>query len=249
MIRVLVVDDEELSRERIISFLKDEKDFIIAGECSSGTEALEKIKSLMPDLVFLDIQMPGMNGIDVLQNIDAPLPQIIFVTAYDEYAIKAFELNAADYLLKPFSKERFIKTIDKVKQNLSSTGLNEKVLGLISDLQKKEKFLSRFIVKSSQTFTFVPVDEVNYIEAEGNYIKIKTQNGSHLVRDTITRTCARLNPADFVRVHRSLIVNVNKIKQMQTHFNGEYIIVLKDNTKLRTGRNYKEAVEKILLSE
>lgn len=246
MIRVLIADDEELSRERIMSFLKDEKDFFIAGECSSGTETLEKIKVLLPDLVFLDIQMPGMNGVEVLQNLKSPLPQIIFVTAYDEYAIKAFELNAVDYLLKPFSKERFKKTLEKVKQNLSSAGINEKVFRLISDLQKKEKYLSRFIVKSSGTFTFVPVEEVNYIEAEGNYIKIKTQNGFHLVRDTITRTCERLNPENFVRVHRSLIVNISKIKQMQTHFNGEYIIVLKDNTKLRTGRNYKEAVDKIL---
>lgn len=246
MIRALVVDDEELSRDRIISFLKDDKDFAVIGECSSGIEALDKINSIKPDMVFLDIQMPGMNGIDVLQGIETPLPQIIFVTAYDEYAIKAFELNAVDYLLKPYSRERFKKTIEKVKQNISSAGFGDKVLKLISDMQKKEKYLTRFVIKSSGTFSFIPVEEVNYIEAEGNYIKIRTGQGSHMVRETITRTNEKLNPDIFVRIHRSIIVNMNCIKQMQTHFNGEYIIVLKDNTKLKSGRNYKESVEKLL---
>lgn len=247
MIRTLIIDDEELSRERIISFLKDEKEFIMIGECSTGTEALIKIHELKPDMIFLDIQMPGMNGIDVLQNIKIPLPQIIFVTAYDEYAIKAFELNAADYLLKPYSRERFSKTIEKIKKNFYSSGFGDKVLRIISDLERKDKYLTRFVVKSSGTFSFIPVEDVNYIEAEGNYIKIRTGKGSHMVRETITKTCERLDPGIFVRIHRSTIVNINKITQLQTHFNNEYIIVLNDNTKLRTGRNYKEAVEKLLV--
>lgn len=246
MIRTIIADDEELSRERIKSFLNDEKDFVIAAECSSGTEALEKINMLKPSLVFLDIQMPGMNGIEVLQNIEDPIPKIIFVTAYDEFAIKAFELNAADYLLKPFSRERFAKTIQKVKQNLSSADLGEKVLKLISDLDRKERYLNKFVVKSSGTYAFIPIEEVNYIEAEGNYINIRTRGGSFLVRDTISRTIERMDPEVFVRIHRSVIVNVNKIKQMQTHFNGEYIIILNDNSKLRSGRNYKDAVERLL---
>lgn len=245
MIKVIIADDEELSRERIKTFLDDEKEIAVVAECASGKETLEKIRLLKPGLVFLDIQMPGMSGIEVLQNIEPPAPQIIFVTAFDEYAIKAFELNAVDYLLKPFSRERFRKTLSKIK-NAQPDELAGKLARLISDLDRKDNFLTRFVVKSSGTFSFIPVEDVNFIEAEGNYIKIKTPSGVYLVRETITKTSEKLNPELFVRIHRSVIVNVRKIKQIQTHFNGEYIIILTDNSKLKSGRNYKAAIENLL---
>lgn len=247
MIKTLIVDDEELSRERISSMLKDDPDFIITGESDNGIDALKKIKNLKPDLVFLDIQMPGLTGLEVIEKIEVPLPYIIFVTAYDEHAIKAFELNAADYLLKPFSRERFSKTLNKIKNNISSASLSDKFVKVLSIINTTE-YLKKFVIKTSGTFSFIPVEDVYYIEAEGNYINLKTDKGFHLVRDTISATAAKLDPSIFQRIHRSIIINVSKIKQIQTLFNNEYVIILHDNTKLKTGRNYKEIIDKIILS-
>jgi two-component system LytT family response regulator len=252
MIKTLVVDDETLARERIISLLKKENDIEIVGECSDGEEALQKINSLKPDLVFLDIQMPVMNGIDIIKNLSDYLPEVIFVTAYDEYAVEAFELNALDYLLKPFDQERFSKTLARARQRIlanSTKDISEKLNNLILSFSKNktgEKYLTKFVIKSSGKISFINIDEINYIEAEGNYLTLYTANGKHLYRDTISNISEKLNPDLFVRIHRSYIVKIENIKELQSHFNGEYFITLKDNTKLKSGRSYKTEVEKLL---
>lgn len=252
MIKTLIVDDESLARERIISLLKKENDIEVVGECSDGEEALQKINSLKPDLVFLDIQMPLMNGIEVIKNLNEYLPEVIFVTAYDEYAVEAFEMNALDYLLKPFDQERFAKTLARARKRIlanSTKDISEKLNNLLltfSQNKPREKYLTKFVIKSTGKISFINVDEINYIEAEGNYLTLHTANSKNLYRDTITNITSKLKPDLFVRIHRSYIVKIENIKEMQSHFNGEYIITLKDNTKLKSGRSYKAEVEKIL---
>lgn len=252
MIRTLIVDDEVLARERIASLLNKEKDIDVIGECSDGEEALQKINSLKPDLVFIDIQMPMMSGVEVIKNLDEYLPEVIFVTAYDEYAVDAFEMNALDYLLKPFDQERFIKTLARAKQRLlakNTIEISEKLNNLIrafSQNKPGEKYLTKFVIKSAGKISFINVDEINHIEAEGNYLTLHTNNSKNLYRDTITNIAEKLNPEIFVRIHRSYIVKIENIKEMQSHFNGEYIITLKDNTKLKSSRSYKTEVEKLL---
>ncbi|MDP2301984.1 MAG: LytTR family DNA-binding domain-containing protein [Ignavibacteria bacterium] len=252
MIKTLIVDDESLARERIISLLKKENDIEVVGECSDGEEALQKINSLKPDLVFLDIQMPLINGIEVIKSFNKFIPQVIFVTAYDEYAVEAFEMNALDYLLKPFDQERFSKTLDRARQRLlanSTKEISEKLNNLIltfSQNKPDEKHLTKFVIKSAGKISFINVDEINYIEAEGNYLILHTSNSKNLYRDTITNISQNLNPEIFIRIHRSYIVKIENIKEMQSHFNSEYIITLKDNTKIKSGRSYKAEVERLL---
>jgi len=252
MIRTLVIDDEALARERIISLLKREKDIVVIDECSDGEEALQKINSLKPDLVFLDIQMPMMSGVDVIKKLRNYIPEVIFVTAYAKYALEAFEMNALDYLLKPFNQERFFKTLARAKQRLLAkitTEISEKLNNLIlafAQNKPDEKYLTKFVIKSAGKISFINVDEINYIEAEGNYLTLHTTNSKSLYRDTITNISEKLNPEIFIRIHRSYIVKIENIKEMQSHFNSEYVIILKDNTKLKSGRSYKAEVEKLM---
>jgi two-component system LytT family response regulator len=252
MIRTLIVDDESLARERIASLLQNENDIEIVGECSDGEETLKVIDTLKPDLVFLDIQMPMMSGVEIIKNLSEHLPEVIFVTAYDEYAVEAFEMNALDYLLKPFDQERFSKTLARARQRIlasKTTEISEKLNNLIltfSQNKAGEKYLTKFVIKSAGKISFINTDEINYIEADGNYLTLHTANNKSLYRDTITNISEKLNPEIFVRIHRSYIVKIENIKEMQSHFNSEYIITLKDNTKLKSGRSYKAEVEKLL---
>ncbi|HSK73863.1 MAG TPA: LytTR family DNA-binding domain-containing protein [Pyrinomonadaceae bacterium] len=243
-IRTLVVDDEPLARERIRRMLHEENDIEIVGECIGGMEAVETIENLHPDLVFLDIQMPQMNGFEVLQLTElTKLPIIIFVTAFDQYALKAFEFHALDYLLKPFSKDRLRSALDRVREQLkgnSNGDFDERIAALLSDLKKENKVLDRLLLKSSGRIYFVKAEEIDWIESAGNYAKLHVGRETHLLRETMSGLEETLDPEKFLRIHRSCIVNIDRVKELHPLFSGDYLVILQDKQELTLSRNYRD---------
>ena len=243
-IRTLIVDDEPLARERVKRFLKDERDFEILGECGNGDDAIKGIREKQPDLVFLDIQMPEKNGFDVIRGLDSrSLPNIVFVTAYDQYALQAFEVHALDYLLKPFNKERFHQAVRRAKDQIESRRrgeLDERLASLISSIAPDKKYLERLIVKSVGRVFFLKTNEIDWIEASGNYLKLHVGRDSHMIRETMNSVEAKLDPSQFMRIHRSTIVNIDRIKELHPMFSGDYSVILRDGSELALSRNYRE---------
>lgn len=241
-IRTLVIDDEPLARERLQRMLRGEENVEVIGECGNGAEAVSLIKESEPDLVFLDIQMPEMNGFEVLQNL-APrqLPSVIFVTAYDQYAIRAFDVHALDYLLKPFNKERFKTALVRAREQMKKIGIDERaeiISSLLGDLQTK-KYLEKLVLKSAGRVYFLKTGEIDWIEAAGNYIKLHVGRETHMMRETMSGIEAQLDPNKFPRIHRSTIVNTDRIKELFPLFNGDYSLILNDKTELTVSRNYR----------
>jgi two-component system LytT family response regulator len=243
-IRTLIVDDEPLARERVKRFLKDERDIELLGECGNGVDAIKAIREKEPDLVFLDIQMPEKNGFDVIQGIDGKsLPTIVFVTAYDQYALQAFEVHALDYLLKPFNRERFHRAVARAKEQIESRRrgeLDERLTSLISSITPERKYLERLVVKSVGRVFFLKTGEIDWIEASGNYLKLHVGRDSHLIRETMNSIEAKLDPSQFMRIHRSTIVNIDRIKELHPMFSGDYSVILRDGSELALSRNYRE---------
>ncbi|MEO6390982.1 MAG: LytTR family DNA-binding domain-containing protein [Pyrinomonadaceae bacterium] len=246
--RVLIVDDEPLARERIRELLKRDREFVVAAEASSGRAAIDAINTDRPDLVFLDVQMPDLDGFEVLRLLEVeplPLPLIIFVTAFDQHAVRAFEFHAIDYLMKPFDRERFGRALDHAKKQLKRPD-DENALGvrqLLAD-QRVKKYLERFAVKTGEKVVFVPAQNVDAIEAEGNYARLKVGAVSYLVRETISSIEAQLDPNIFVRIHRATIVNKRRVKELQTWTRGEYRVILHNGTWLKLSRGYREHFDK-----
>lgn len=256
-IRTLIVDDEPLARQNIHLLVKDDPDIEIIGECGSGHEARKFIKEQAPDLMFLDIQMPEMSGFELLEKLSGePLPVIVFVTAFDQYALRAFEVHAIDYLLKPFNDERFEKALRQAKlqvENLEVGKLSQKLLALIEDRETPPpaksmpgKFLKRLMIKSASRIVFLNVGDINWISADDYYVKLHTGKKSHLLRETMNDLETQLDPEMFVRIHRSTIVNINQIKELQALFNGDYLVVLNDGTEHKLSRSRREQVQIIL---
>lgn len=243
-ISVLIVDDEPFARDKIRTLLADEADFIVDGECGNGKEAVQAIHSQQPDVVFLDIQMPEMNGFEVLQNLDmAALPIIVFVTAFDEFAVNAFEIHALDYLLKPFDYERFHKTVERIRSHIrksDSGGLTFRLEMLLEQLENKPKYLQRLMIKSRGDIYFLKTDEIDWIEASGNYITIYTGKKTHLLRESISGIAEKLDPEKFARIHRSQIVNIERIDKLNSDMHGEYIITLNNGKALLLSRTYRD---------
>jgi two-component system, LytTR family, response regulator len=242
-IKVLIVDDEFLGRERICSLLSERVDMKIVGECANGREAVEAIRNLRPDLVFLDIQMPRINGFDVVETVGAEnMPAVIFVTAYDEYAIRAFDINAVDYLLKPFDEERFEKAVDRAKREIktqgSTTEIKENLRKLLKEAKDEPQFLKRIPVKSASGTTFVPTEEIDWISASGHYLELHIGNETHLIREKLSVMETQLDPRIFMRIHRSTIVNLDRIKSLHPMFNGDQLVILKNGRELNLRRNY-----------
>jgi two-component system LytT family response regulator len=249
-IRTLVVDDEPLARERVMSLLQQEVDVEVVGECSDGSEAVSAIQEHSPDLIFLDVQMPGCDGFQVIRNIGADrMPSVIFVTAYDEYALQAFEVHALDYLLKPFSKDRFLQTLHHAREAIEhrrAGELGRRLLALVHDVKPEPQRVERLVVKSGGRVFFLRTDEIDWIEAAGNYVRLHLGSESHLFRETMNRMEARLDSRRFSRIHRSRIVNTERIKELQPWFNGDYVVILRDGTRLTLSRGYREKLQQRL---
>lgn len=243
-IRTLIVDDEPLARERVRAMTRDEADIEVVGECSDGNAAVSGIKKLSPDLLFLDVQMPGLGGFEVLRAIGKErMPVVIFVTAYDQHALKAFEAHALDYLLKPFKQARFAEAVQRARTELAnrqagamSQGLRE----LLGRAKPARAFVTRLAVKTGERTVFVKMEQVDYAESAGNYVVLHVGKENHVVRETLAALEARLDPHKFVRVSRSALVNVEQIKELQPLFKGEHVVVLQSGKQLSLTRGVRE---------
>ncbi|HVL68704.1 MAG TPA: LytTR family DNA-binding domain-containing protein [Vicinamibacterales bacterium] len=249
-IRTIVVDDEPLARERLTSLLAGEKDIELVAQCRDGEEAVAAIERHTPDLVFLDVQMPGLNGFQVIETIGSErMPLVVFVTAYDQHALKAFQVRALDYLLKPFDSERFQEALQRARTQIQreETGdIGRRLLALVKDLRRDQPKTDRLVVKSGGRIFFLRTDEIDWIEAAGNYVRLHVGTSSHLLRETMNAIEARLDPEKFFRIHRSRIVNMERIQEMQPWLNGEYAVVLRTGTRLTLSRGYREKLQERL---
>jgi two-component system LytT family response regulator len=252
-IRTLIVDDEPLARRNLRVLLEKDPHIEILDECRNGPDAVKAINTLSPDLIFLDIQMPGMDGFDVLARVGPKrIHAIIFVTAFDQYALKAFEVHALDYLLKPFDDERFARALGRAKSQIAGHDINElsnRLLALLEERESERKgskerqdYLTRLMIRVSNRVTLLKVHEIDFIEADGNYAKVHVGRKAHLLRETMHDLESQLDPAKFVRIHRSIIVNLDRIRELQPHFNGDYVVVLEDGRQLRLSRTRREAL-------
>ena len=245
-INILIVDDEQPARRKIRSFLSEETGIGSIIEAEDGVEAVRLIHEKKPDLVFLDIQMPVMTGFDVIGAVGVEqMPVIVFVTAYDQYAVHAFEVQAVDYLLKPFDQERLRKSFLRAAAQVSSTASGEKagtavLKRLLEEIDSGKEYLQRFMVKKGPRFFFIKTSEIVYISADEKYVKIHTEEEFYLHRETMARMEERLDPAIFARIHRSSIVNIDFIKEIQPWTHGDYIVILKNGTKLNLSRRFSE---------
>ena len=248
--RALIVDDEPLARRRIKQLLARDPDVEIAGEGGNGRDAIAAIQDLGPDLLFLDVQMPEIDGFDVLEAIDpAKLPFVIFVTAYDQYALRAFEVSAVDYLVKPFDRPRFERALQRAKSRLATergSDLNRQTLALLEELKARSSHIERLVVKAGGRAFFLKTEEIDWIEAEGKYVRLHVGKESYLLREAISSMEAQLDPKRFPRIHRSTIVNIDRVRELQPWFHNEYRVILKDGTELMLSRSCRKRLGELL---
>ena len=247
MTRILIADDEPLARERLKMLLVGQEGFEVVGECHDGPSTIDAIRRTKPDLVFLDVQMPGANGFDVVSALgEEELPLFVFVTAFDTYALKAFDVHALDYLLKPFDRDRFLQALARARQQLerpSNSDLRSRLLALVRDLEPAPQRLERFVIKSGGRVFFVRADEIDWIEAAGNYVKLHVGTETHLLRETMNAVEEQLPRETFYRIHRCHIVNIERVKELQPWFNGEYVVFLRTGARLTLSRGYREKLQ------
>jgi two-component system LytT family response regulator len=251
-IRTLIVDDEPLARRRVLSLLQPDPAFEIVGEAGNGKDAVDKITQLKPDLVFLDVQMPKLDGFAVLETV-APihLPLIIFVTAFDQYAVKAFDTHAVDYLLKPFKQERFMDAVVRVKSQFQGMQANvggggEENTKLLSLLRHVNTDSDRLVVRSGGKVVFLRASEVEWIEAAANYIKLYSQQRVFTVREKISSLEESLPAGKFMRIHRSVIVNLSMVQEIQPCGGGEFVVILRNGRELPLGRTYRSKIDELI---
>ena len=247
-IRTIIVDDETLARERIRKLLEADAEIEIAGEASNGLDAVKLVQKEKPALIFLDVQMPELDGFGVLEKLAREkLPAIIFVTAHDKFALKAFEVHAIDYLLKPFDRARFQIALQRAKEKIQQTSATEKVdqrfSHLIADLRSETKLPDRLAVKIEGRILVLKIDDLDWIEADGNYVKLHVGKDCHLMRETLSALETRLPAQNFFRVSRSAIVNADRIKELQPMFHGDHILLLRDGTRVTLSRNYRDKLQ------
>ena len=254
-LRTAIADDEPLARKRVRSLLLSEPDIELVAECRDGRETIAAIAQHRPDLLFLDVEMPEVDGFGVLESVGPEnMPLVIFVTAYDHYAVKAFEANALDYLLKPFDEERFSKALARARaeQQQGQNGRTRQLSNLLADVGKNKdkdpgrKGFDRLVIRSSGRIIFLNTEEVDWIEAAANYVRIHACGESYLFRETMNSLEARLDPRRYMRIHRSTIVNVEKIRELHPCNNGEYIVVLRNGKELSLSRSFRERLQEFL---
>ena len=249
-IRALIVDDEPLARSRVRELLVDQSDVEVTGECGNGREAINAILSGRPDLVYLDVQMPEVTGFEVLEALDPnTAPAVVFVTAFDEFAVRAFEVHALDYLLKPFDRERFLSSLQRARESvrLRREGrLDERLGALLADLGSARRYLKRLLVKNGSRSVVLQAREVDWIESAGNYVRLHVGRERHLMRETMTALEEKLDPEQFVRIHRSTMVNLERVRELEPYFHGDYMLKLHDGTRLTLSRTYRERLQERL---
>lgn len=249
-IRTLVVDDEPMARERVLTLLNQQPDIEVVGECADGAQAVSAIERLDPELVFLDVQIPVFDGFSVLRAVTPRrMPMVVFTTAYDEYALRAFEVHALDYLLKPFDGPRFQRALERARDRIErqrAGDLGKRLLAMVQDLKPEPPQQNdRLVVKSGGRIYFLRVDEIDWVDAAGNYVRLHVKGESHLFRETMATMEKRLDANRFVRIHRSHIVNTDRIKELQPG-NGEHVVVLRNGVRLTLSRGYREKLQERL---
>lgn len=248
-IRTLVADDEPLARRRLARLLEQEPAAELVAACASGTEAVEAARRLMPDLLFLDVQMPGLDGFGVLEALGSRVPPaVVFVTAFDTYAIQAFEANALDYLLKPFDADRLHRAFHRVAERLRRPDAEPpaQLTQLLETLKRQQAVVERLAIRTDGRVYFVRVADVDWIESSSNYVRLHTGKQSHLLRESLANLEARLDPARFLRIHRTTILNVERLRELQPWFSGEFIAILTDGTRLKVSRGYRDRVARLV---
>jgi two-component system LytT family response regulator len=244
--KVLIVDDERLSRKRIRRLLSFEPDCTVVGECANGAEAVQALPCTRPDILFLDVQMPELDGFEVVRALNQSRPLIVFTSAYDDYAVRAFDVQAFDYLLKPFHDERFRASLDRARSRILSERAGV-VPGqwteFVASLAQARPAPDRIAVRNNGRVVFVKLDEIDWIEAADNYVCLHCGPDTHILRETMSDLEARLDSTRFLRVHRSAIVNLDRIKELQPWFRGDYRVILRDGTELTLTRSHREKLE------
>lgn len=276
-VRVLIVDDETLARQRVRRLLQNETDVEVVGEAETGHDAVAMIRELQPDLVCLDVQMPGLDGFGVLRELDGGhVPMVLFITAYDEHAQRAFDVHAVDYVLKPVDADRFRTAFEKARKQRANAVAAERLGELLDTVRRmadggtgsentatialasgpaglasanggaaaNNRYASRILVKQDGRMFFVKTTEIDWIEADRNYVKLHVGKTAHTIRERISHLEETLDPRLFARIHRSTIVNLNRVREMQQWFSGDYVVILEDGTRLRLSRHYRDRVEK-----
>jgi two-component system LytT family response regulator len=245
-IRVAIVDDEPLARRRIRNLLMEAADIEVITECANGKDAIESLDASPPDLLFLDIQMPEIDGFDVLQAIGrGRVPAVVFVTAYDQFALRAFEAHALDYLLKPFDDERFGVAVQRARERIRQQqggDLDRRLQALLEHVRSDHGYLRRLVVPSGHRSIFIRTEHIDWIEADRNSVRLHVGGKAYLLRENLTHIASALDPAMFCRIHRSTVVNIDRIQSVESLFHGEYVVVLHDGTKLTSGRSYRRSL-------
>ncbi len=249
-IRAVIVDDEPLARRRIRDLLAAASDVEVVAECANGRDAIKAIESSRPDLLFLDIQMPEVDGFEVLETIGVGrVPVVVFVTSYDQFAVKAFEAQALDYLMKPFDDQRFITTLQRARAQLGDRkgdDVDRRLRALLEEVRGNKGYLKRLAVPVGNRSVFIRARDIDWIGAERNYIRVYSGGKGHLLRESLTHIEGELDPAMFCRIHRSTIVNIDRIQSVETTFRGEYVVTLQDRTKVTVGRSYRDNLHTLL---
>jgi two-component system LytT family response regulator len=238
MIHAVLTDDEVLARQKLRQLLRNEREIEIVGECATAAETIDLVRAKQPELLFLDIRMPGMDGFDIIGALSSDanfvLPRIIFTTAYDRYAIRAFEIHAVDYLLKPFTEERLRSAVERAREQIQAPATNG---------TSGRQYTKRIVFKSRGRILFLPISDIRWIGAEENYVRICTDSETHLLRETMTHLEEKLDPQMFLRVHRSSIVNLQYVKEVRTEKDGEFAVLLVNGQKIPMSRSYRSRVQ------